>query len=46
MVAGASIFGFAVIMTIGILVLCIQQMHDGGYANAAYADSEDCSDLV
>lgn len=48
MVAGASIFGFVVIMTVGmmILVLCIQQMHDGGYANVAYADAEDCSDLV
>lgn len=36
--AGADIFGFAVIMTVGILVVCIQQMVDGGYANAAYAD--------
>ncbi len=37
-VAGAGIFGFAVIMTVGMLVVSIQQMVDGGYANAAYAD--------
>ncbi len=37
-VAGAGIFGFAVIVTVGMLVVSIQQMVDGGYANAAYAD--------